>query len=117
MKDIEKELYRFSKEIEYDDDFAVLFYKGEKIAKGKVEDFKDCWCEAASDFDTVEELLGDIRIDIELDPQDAVELWRSEEHTSELPSLLNPDLVCRFCLRSEERRVGKECRSRWSPYH
>ena len=20
-------------------------------------------------------------------------------------------------LRSEERRVGKECRSRWSPYH
>ena len=23
-----------------------------------------------------------------------------------------------YCqLRSEERRVGKECRSRWSPYH
>ena len=22
-----------------------------------------------------------------------------------------------FGLRSEERRVGKECRSRWSPYH
>src|ERR1035438_9542653 len=21
------------------------------------------------------------------------------------------------CLQSEERRVGKECRSRWSPYH
>ena len=24
-------------------------------------------------------------------------------------------LTCRY--RSEERRVGKECRSRWSPYH
>ena len=24
---------------------------------------------------------------------------------------------CRLLLRSEERRVGKECRSRWSPYH
>ena len=24
-----------------------------------------------------------------------------------------PDAPC----RSEERRVGKECRSRWSPYH
>jgi len=24
--------------------------------------------------------------------------------------------VCK-CERSEERRVGKECRSRWSPYH
>src|SRR3712207_6883771 len=23
----------------------------------------------------------------------------------------------RRALRSEERRVGKECRSRWSPYH
>src|SRR5256885_12330733 len=23
----------------------------------------------------------------------------------------------RLDLRSEERRVGKECRSRWSPYH
>src|SRR2546421_11498713 len=23
----------------------------------------------------------------------------------------------RDCARSEERRVGKECRSRWSPYH
>ena len=22
-----------------------------------------------------------------------------------------------YHLRSEERRVGKECRSRWSPYH
>ena len=25
-------------------------------------------------------------------------------------------IVCPL-LRSEERRVGKECRSRWSPYH
>src|SRR3712207_8416446 len=26
-------------------------------------------------------------------------------------------LVGRQAVRSEERRVGKECRSRWSPYH
>ena len=25
-------------------------------------------------------------------------------------------ISCKLC-RSEERRVGKECRSRWSPYH
>ena len=25
--------------------------------------------------------------------------------------------VARLLGRSEERRVGKECRSRWSPYH
>ena len=28
------------------------------------------------------------------------------EHTANYPT-----------VRSEERRVGKECRSRWSPYH
>ena len=26
-------------------------------------------------------------------------------------------LLLMSALRSEERRVGKECRSRWSPYH
>ena len=26
-------------------------------------------------------------------------------------------LVMFLTFRSEERRVGKECRSRWSPYH
>ena len=26
-------------------------------------------------------------------------------------------LISRNLTRSEERRVGKECRSRWSPYH
>src|SRR3712207_8223295 len=29
--------------------------------------------------------------------------------------LKNQDIA--FKRRSEERRVGKECRSRWSPYH
>jgi len=32
-----------------------------------------------------------------------------------LPSLLARGPVALY--RSEERRVGKECRSRWSPYH
>src|SRR5260221_13613043 len=27
------------------------------------------------------------------------------------------DLLASGAMRSEERRVGKECRSRWSPYH
>ena len=26
-------------------------------------------------------------------------------------------IECQGTTRSEERRVGKECRSRWSPYH
>ena len=47
-------------------------------------------------------------------------------NTLKLEDLLKPDCVpdesaggenWRILHRSEERRVGKECRSRWSPYH
>ena len=34
-----------------------------------------------------------------------------------LPPHAPPEYADRNTLRSEERRVGKECRSRWSPYH
>src|SRR3989475_11352065 len=30
---------------------------------------------------------------------------------------IGPSLKWGALVRSEERRVGKECRSRWSPYH
>ena len=33
------------------------------------------------------------------------------------PEVLHRVAVRRGAVRSEERRVGKECRSRWSPYH
>ena len=36
---------------------------------------------------------------------------RYQEAKQELKKIINK------LLRSEERRVGKECRSRWSPYH
>ena len=49
---------------------------------------------------------------------DAVKLMGKELITPEEVDrpiyLLAPIVVF---LRSEERRVGKECRSRWSPYH
>jgi len=32
-------------------------------------------------------------------------------------SFPSPYWVVEISIRSEERRVGKECRSRWSPYH
>src|SRR5436309_8517113 len=39
---------------------------------------------------------------------------RVQEGDLAVPGL---DLVGPDVLRSEERRVGKECRSRWAPYH
>src|SRR3712207_9066216 len=32
-------------------------------------------------------------------------------------NVLSPNDQTFYLIRSEERRVGKECRSRWSPYH
>ena len=34
-----------------------------------------------------------------------------------IDSIVVGNVVGADALRSEERRVGKECRSRWSPYH
>ena len=39
------------------------------------------------------------------------------EATEKVVVLSATDLEIGIRCRSEERRVGKECRSRWSPYH
>ena len=36
---------------------------------------------------------------------------------SDIVSMLGSFFESKGFRRSEERRVGKECRSRWSPYH
>ena len=41
---------------------------------------------------------------------------QGQAEVDELRALARP-LRHRTVQRSEERRVGKECRSRWSPYH
>ena len=38
-------------------------------------------------------------------------------HTHRIPRSTVESLEKAKKKRSEERRVGKECRSRWSPYH
>ena len=47
-------------------------------------------------------------------------IWRSEEGEElcigSVEELYN-EIEKSIAARSEERRVGKECRSRWSPYH
>ena len=39
--------------------------------------------------------------------------WIIQDDTGERREVKGLGVLC----RSEERRVGKECRSRWSPYH
>ena len=44
----------------------------------------------------------------------AVSKWETGESQPELNKMA---ALAQALNRSEERRVGKECRSRWSPYH
>jgi len=43
--------------------------------------------------------------------------WAGEAKSGREALALLRSAQCDVLLRSEERRVGKECRSRWSPYH
>ena len=58
---------------------------------------------------------------IERDETRRDEWWHVTLHLLSMPiqtvvwTLREPQFT--GLLRSEERRVGKECRSRWSPYH
>ena len=53
---------------------------------------------------------GDNVIAVNIPPDDALVITVHDEH-------LIPKVCYEIGNRSEERRVGKECRSRWSPYH
>src|SRR2546430_13450645 len=47
-------------------------------------------------------------------PQTPASLQPGDEVVQEPPAA---KIINKKASRSEERRVGKECRSRWSPYH
>ena len=73
-------------------------------------------CDAAAFLDGLDLLVE------ECDSLDVKVQVREAAREREIPVLMNTSDrgmtdIERFDLRSEERRVGKECRSRWSPYH
>src|SRR5688572_23945761 len=61
--------------------------------------------------------VGDDTYFIVMEFVDGANLKSVIEHRKQLGRPLPIEIACLIALRSEERRVGKECRSRWSPYH
>ena len=60
-----------------------------------------------------------IKIENTLESVGSSESFEYKEKESDIQNLINKTKSNNYqlVLRSEERRVGKECRSRWSPYH
>ena len=61
---------------------------------------------------------------LELDYQGFVDAYHADlfftkcgDRSSPIEFIIPREGVLTKLTRSEERRVGKECRSRWSPYH
>ena len=97
-----------------------LDLSGDKLAKQKLEEFE----EICKKHDVSGSLIFEKNVilkqheDFELiTPLERVDLERLFEDRNRCahPSMNSPEET--YAPRSEERRVGKECRSRWSPYH
>ena len=79
MLDIDKKQYSVRKEYEYDDDTAILFYKGIKVARAMAESFRKSWIEEDDYFNNLYNFLDDVgaNTDIELDEEDEKTNWET----------------------------------------
>src|SRR2546422_11005013 len=68
---------------------------------------------AVSCFDFLADPDRSVTLECPIASEPALKLWR--KRLQQLRNLLGNKSG--LLQRSEERRVGKECRSRWSPYH
>ena len=64
----------------------------------------------------IKEVCDNIRTNIlaDMSPDYPITNEAIKDKIQYFSNIINEDL---FNIRAEERRVGKECRSRWSPYH
>ena len=60
-----------------------------------------------------------VTLDVACQPHDRAEVWASltVDEARQLAAYLLAQAALVEDESTEERRVGKECRSRWSPYH
>ena len=90
--------------------FLFFFFKQKTAYEIRPRDWSSDVC--SSDlraFGTTPELW--------LNLQKNFDLWRAEHTSTDWKRVRPLPEKMLHANRSEERRVGKECRSRWSPYH
>src|ERR1041384_4214560 len=85
--------------------------KAEHVARGEAFLKERRWQEASLEFRNALQIDDNLAAAHWGLAQAYEQLGRGSEYIEELQRAIKLD------PRSEERRVGKECRSRWSPYH
>src|SRR2546430_13277316 len=101
-------------------DFIVLFFFSSRRRHTRFDcDWSSDVC--SSDLEQIRYLTGGFlvrvnRLTQQLEPELATK-WKISESGRRIDFDLRSGLLFSDGSRSEERRVGKECRSRWSPYH
>ena len=108
---------------------AVFHCKINEIKEEELPEADDEFAKDVSEFDTLEELKENTKKDIFNLKEDREKNRVKDEVVSmvyelndiDVPKSLIEEEISQMAQelssRSEERRVGKECRSRWSPYH
>src|SRR5579859_6732152 len=73
------------------------------------------WLTLAAQRKAIDRLRRNAALDQKNATLKALAELEQEDELMDIDSI--PDDRLKLIFRSEERRVGKECRSRWSPYH
>src|SRR5258706_5569885 len=100
---------------------AVFFISSRRRHTRLVSDWSSDVCSSDLDFF----LYGLKQLGAEIDIDDGYVVARAPKgglvggrvHLPKVSVGATHTIMMAASLRSEERRVGKECRSRWSPYH
>src|SRR5690554_7499554 len=97
--------------------FFVFFFSSRRRHTRCGRDWSSDVC--SSDLRLAEQYEPDVMlIDLVMDDMDGIETTRRMmEKYPDIKVIVLTSFLDDEKLRSEERRVGKECRSRWSPYH
>src|SRR5258708_30805261 len=96
---------------------AVLNAVTAKYSKARMTGFEK---ESEGGKDTYEVQLetDGMHAEIGVAPDGKILVEEDKIEIKDVPEAVRTSLAgSKYASRSEERRVGKECRSRWSPYH
>src|SRR5258708_33670444 len=99
-------------------DEGVMIRRGQNPSRGPDSDERDCYelPSAQSAAPGTLRLVSNVDTDA-----DSLDSWYAKSRKflgqRKIPMNLALKALLLAVVRSEERRVGKECRSRWSPYH